>query len=454
LDGRLRFVQELIQATRSEVGKDFPLLLIIDADQFMEGWRTIEDTKIFAKKFEEWGIDAIRCRGGTSINMEYDCITQYFPKGAIAYLAAEVKKVVNIPVTANGKLGDPDVAEKILEDGDADFISMGRPLLADPDLPNKIGTGQADRVRKCVSCNIGCLGNLLLDPGRPLRCTVNPLLGNEEKFKEIGLAAKKKKVVIVGGGPGGMSAALTAAQRGHDVVLFEKTGKLGGGGHFKQACIPPFKQENLYIPEYYEREFNELNNLRVCLNSEVYPEKVMAESPDAVIIATGGSALVPDLPGVDSPNVITYEDALLERKPVGKHAIILGGGSVGCEVGNFLLSKGVRVTILEMLPKLANTVNHATRNSLMGELTKGGAEIITGVRVTSISGNKVNCVKDGKESSVEGDTIVLALGAKPETELYDDLRELVFALHLIGDAKEPRLIMHAVREGFYAAYYL
>jgi pyruvate/2-oxoglutarate dehydrogenase complex dihydrolipoamide dehydrogenase (E3) component len=180
----------------------------------------------------------------------------------------------------------------------------------------------------------------------------------------------------------------------------------------------------------------------------------MAEKPDAVIIATGGSALIPDLPGVDSPNVITYEDALLERKPVGKHAVILGGGSVGCEVGTYLLSKGIRVTILEMLPRLANTVNHATRNSLMGELTRGGAEMIAGVRVTSITENKVNYEKDGNKSSVEGDTIVLALGAKPENQLYEDLRPLAFDLSIIGDAKEPRLIMHAVREGFYAAYYL
>jgi 2-enoate reductase len=346
------------------------------------------------------------------------------------------------------------VAEKILEDGDADFISMGRPLLADPDLPNKIRTGQADRVRKCVSCNIGCLGNLLLDPGRPLRCTVNPLLGNEEKFKEIGPAPKKKKVVVVGGGPAGMSAALTAAQRGHDVLLFEKTGSLGGGGHFKQSCIPPFKQENLYIIEYYEREFKELANIKVCLNSEAYPEQVLAERPDAVIIATGGSALVPDLPGVDSPNVITYEEALLERKPVGDKTVIIGGGSVGCEVGTYLLSKGKKVAILELLPRLANTVNHATRNSLMGELTKGGAEMITGARVTRISGKEVKYVKDGKESSVEGGTIVLALGAKSENKLYEDLKELVFDLRVIGDAKEPRLIMHAVREGFYSGYYL
>jgi 2,4-dienoyl-CoA reductase-like NADH-dependent reductase (Old Yellow Enzyme family)/thioredoxin reductase len=454
LDGRLNFIKELVQATRTEVGKGFPLMMIIDADQFLNGWRTIEETKVIAKKLEEWGIDVIRCRGGTSITMEYDCITQYLPNGAIAHLAAEVKKVVDIPVTANGKLGDPDVAEKILEDGDADFISMGRPLLADPDLPNKIRTGQADRVRKCVSCNIGCLGNLLLDPGRPLRCTVNPVLGNEEKFNEIGTAPNKKKVVIVGAGPAGMSAALTAVRRGHDVVLFEKTGELGGGGHFKQACIPPFKQENLYITEYYEREFKELDNITIHLNSEAYLEKVMGENPDAVIIATGGRALIPDLPGVDSPNVISYEDALLERKAMGKHVVIVGGGSVGCEVASFLGSKGKSVTILEMLTKLASTVNHATRNSLMGELTKYGTETITGAQVKSISENKVNYIKDGKEVTVKCDTIVLAMGAISETKLYDDLRDLFLTVPIIGDASEPRMIMHAVREGFYTAYYL
>lgn len=453
-ESRLRFTHELIQAARQAVGKDFPLMLMIDADQFMEGWRTIEDTKIFAKKFEEWGIDAIRCRGGTSIAMEYDCIPQYLPKGAVAYLAAEVKKVVNMPVIANGKLSDPDVAEKILEEGKADFISIGRGLLADPDLPKKIRTGQADRVRKCLSCNIGCLGNMFMAPIRPFRCTVNPLLGNEERFKEIPRATEKKKVVVVGGGPGGMSAALTAAQRGHDVVLFEKSSQLGGGGQFKLACIPPFKQENLYVPEYYDREFKELDNLQVRFNTEADAEKVMSEKPDAVIVATGSSALIPDLPGVDGLNVITYEDVLLGRKPVGKHAVIVGGGDVGCETGHYLLKKSKQVTILEMLPRLADKVNHPTRNCLIRELTNGGAEMIPGARATSISGNEVNYVKEGKEASVKGDTIVLALGAKPEDQLYNHLEELVFELHLIGDAKEPRQIMHAVREGFYAAYYL
>lgn len=452
--GRLRFNQELIEATRQAVGVDFPIMLMIDADQFTEGWRTIEDTKVLAREFEQWSIDAIRCRGGTSIAMEYDCIPQYLPKGAIAHLAAEVKKVVNIPVIANGKLSDPDVAEKLLEEGKADFISIARGLLADPDLPNKIRTGQVDRVRRCIFCNIGCLGYLMKEPLRSFRCTVNPLLGNEEKFKEIIPAAKKKKVVVVGGGPGGMSAALTAAHRGHEVVMFEKTDKLGGGGQFRLACIPPFKDELFYIPEYYHREFAELNNFNVRFNTEATVDKIMNEKPDAVIIATGSTAAVSNLPGADSPQVITYQDVLCDRNRAGDSVVIIGGGSVGCETALYLLKKGVRVTILEILPRLADKVNHATRNCLMRELTNGGAEMIPGARVTSISMNKVKYEKDGKEADVQADTIVVALGAKAENQIYEQLRELIFDLHLIGDAREPREIIDAVREGFYVAYSL
>ena len=199
-EGRVRFVKEMIQGTRQAVGKDFPIMLMLDADQFAPGWRTIEDTKVIAKLFEEWGIDAIRCRGGTSIQMQYDCVPQYLPKGAVAHLAAEVKKVVNIPVVANGRLYDPDVAEKLLAEGKADFISIARGLLADPDLPNKIRAGKADRVRKCISCNVGCLGNLMLvaDPAVPVHG--KPASGSGRKIPGSPACSERKKVVVVAPG--------------------------------------------------------------------------------------------------------------------------------------------------------------------------------------------------------------------------------------------------------------
>ncbi|MCX5899014.1 MAG: NAD(P)/FAD-dependent oxidoreductase [Proteobacteria bacterium] len=453
-DGRMRFLREMIEGTRQAVGKTFPIMLMLDADQFAPGWRTIEDTKVMAKLFEEWGIDAIRCRGGTSIQMQYDCVPYYLPKGAVAHLAAEVKKAVNIPVIANGRLADPDVAEGLLADGKADFISIARGLLADPDLPNKIRTGRADRVRKCISCNVGCLGNLMLVPIRQFRCTVNPLLGLEEKYREVPPAAKRKKVVVVGAGPGGMAAVLTAAQRGHEVVLFEKADRLGGGGQFSLACIPPFKEELFYIPEYYEREFREFDNVKCCFKTEATAEQVSKEKPDAVIIATGGAAMVPQIPGAQGGSVITYEDVLWQQKPVGSSAVIVGGGEVGCETALYLLKKGVRVTILEMLPRVVPKMNAATRNCLVKELTDGGAAMIAGALVSAIGPGKVTYTKDGKEESVEAEAVVLAIGAKPVDGLYTSLRGLVDNLYVIGDARAPRDIMHAVREGFFTAYYI
>jgi len=292
-------------------------------------------------------------------------------------------------------------------------------------------------------------------PTRGSRCTVNPIFGLEEKFKgDVPPAGTKKKVVVVGGGPAGMSAALTTAQRGHDVVLLEKSGELGGGGEFRLSTIPPSKQENLYLPEYYRKEFADLKNITVHFNTEADAKRVMQEKPDAVIIATGASALIPGLPGADDRSLLTYADVLLEKETVGSQVVVVGGGNVGCEVANYLLKKGKRVSILEVLPRLANEVNRATRNCLMRELTEGGVEMITEAEVKSVSGKKVDYVKDGKELSIAGDTIVLAVGAKAENQLYKDLGDKIDDLHVIGDAKEPGQIMNAVKDGFYAGYYL
>jgi thioredoxin reductase len=334
------------------------------------------------------------------------------------------------------------------------LVAIGRALIADPDLPNKVRTGSADRVRKCISCNIGCLGQVTLVPRKTSRCSVNPLFGVEERFRNTGPALEKKKVVIVGAGPAGMSAALTACQRGHDVVLFEKAGNPGGGGQFKLSTIPPFKQETFYIPEFYEREFSAINNLKVQCNTEATVENVCHENPDSVIIATGAGALRPELPGAENPEVLTYEDVLLEKKAVGNHSIILGGGNIGCETALYLLKKGTRVTILEMCHRFLDNVELSTRNTLLKELKEAGAEMIDSALATTLTAHEVCYIKDGKEVKIEGDTIVLAVGSKPVNSLYYDLSRKIVSLHLIGDAKDPRQIMHAVSEGFYAAYYL
>jgi len=453
-EGRMQFSKELIQATRAAVGKNFPIIYMFDPDHFTTGLRTLEDGVEIAKAVAGFGVDAIRARGGGWAKVEYEIPNMYLPEGTDVHLAEAIKKAVDIPVIAGGKLGNPDLAESVLKEGKADLVAIGRALIADPDWPVKVRTGNADRVRKCISCNIGCLGRVTMVPRKLSRCSVNPLFGNDEKFRNTGPAAEKKKVAVVGGGPAGMSAALCACHRGHDVVLFERSGKLGGGGQFHLSTIPPFKQETLYIPQYYEREFAEVDTLTLKLNTEADAAAIMQEAPDAVIIATGARALVPGIPGADGPETLTYEDVLLENKKVDGSAVVIGGGNVGCETALYLIKKGVKVTILEMCPRLLDNVETSTRNTLLKELKEGGAEMLDKAAVTAVNGNDVRYVREGEEKTIHADTIVIAAGSKPDDSLYFDLCDKVANLHIVGDAKDPRQIMHAVSEGFYAAYYL
>ena len=222
------------------------------------------------------------------------------------------------------------------------------------------------------------------------------------------------------------------------------------------ACLAPFKQDNSLVTEYYAREFAEQKNIKIQFNTEVSVKQVMAETPDAVIIATGGRPLMPEIPGMDSPNVVNYQDVLLDQNPVGDHVVIIGGGNIGCEVAlELLINQGKKVTILEQLYRLADNVEIASRNCMLEELERAGAVMVTSARATNISENGVSYLCDGKAVTIQGDSIVLATGSKSESQLFEDLRyQMLPNLHIIGDAKQPRQIIDAISEGFYAAYYL
>jgi len=453
LESRLTFWKELIQATRVAVGKDFPIILLYDPDYYTPGLRNREESQLIARKAEEWGVDAIRARGGGWAKTEFEIPNMYVPAGFNVSLAAAIKEVVNVPVIAGGKLGNPDLAESVLAEGKADLLAIGRALIADPDWVNKVKSGQKDRIRKCISCNIGCLGRVTLVPRKASRCTVNPLFGVAEKFRHITPAISKKKVAVIGGGPAGMSAALTAAQRGHTVVLFEKTSKLGGGGSFNLATLPPCKEDLAFIPEYYEREFKELENITVNLNTEANLASVLEEKADVVIVATGSHAMDCNLPVTNGTRLLNYEDVLLGGKQIGETVAIIGGGEIGGEVALHLTKKGHKVTILEQLWRMLDDVEHSTRNAMLTALNDGNVKQIVNAKVISISDKTVTYINGENTEHIEAESIVTCLGSAPENQLFYELNDCVVNLRLVGDANQPRQIMQAVSEGFYAGFY-
>jgi len=356
---------------------------------------------------------------------------------------------VKIPVMAVGRLDDPELAERILLEGKADFIGIGRGFIADPDWPQKVADGRVEEIRRCLSCN-DC--RITIHTPHPIRCTVNPVAGREGKYDSLQPAAPQKKVVIVGGGPAGMEAARVAALRGHRVILLEKERELGG--MLKVAAAPPHKDILLTIPAYYSRALKRLG-VEVRLERMATAESILQENPDAVILATGARALIPEIPRVNSKMVVNALDVLSGKEETGEEVVVAGGGFVGCEVANFLARQNKRVTIVDMLDTLGLDMDSWIWVSLSAELAEKKVKILTSVKIDAITEEGLILFdKSGNKIFQKADTIVLALGMKAVNDLSRDLNGRIKALCTIGDGKEPRRILDAVWEGFVASWKL
>ncbi|MFO8101329.1 MAG: FAD-dependent oxidoreductase [Dehalococcoidia bacterium] len=451
IEGRLTFALEVIENIRRKAGKDFPLIIRISGDELAPGGRNIRETQYIAPRLVEAGVNAFHVSAGSMPQTSWRIMPPTgTPLGINVPLAADLKKVVDVPVMAVGRINHPLVAEDILQRGEADITVMGRALIADPDFPNKALERRFEDIAPCLACGNGCSGRKV---GTDLTCVVNPTVGKEDEMLPLEPASQPKKVMVIGGGPGGLEAARISALRGHQVTLYEKEASIGG--QFRLAAVPPMKQELTRLIRYFEVQL-EKAGVEVRLNTEVTPELVEEVKPDVAIIATGAESLILNIPGIDGKRVVTAHQVLAGEisLPRGK-VLVIGGGLVGLETAEYLASPGdnpiigrTEVTIIEMLSEVGLDMSPEVRVLSMQKLRESGAQILTSTKVEEFLEDGVVVSRNGQKETITGmKRIVLAMGARPVEVLSAKLKGKVNEVHVIGDAKAARRALEAIAEG-------
>ena len=447
LENRARFLMMALDAVREGVGPRFPIEIRISGDDLTEIGLGMEDCVKVAQMVED-KVDLYNVSCGNHEDPDMFCRTHpsaFFKRGVNVYLAAEIKKHVSKPVACVGSLNDPAQMEEIIATGQADIVEIGRALLADPYLAKKALEGNADDITPCLRC-YECFGET--SKSETVKCTVNPTMGQQLPEKNRTAAPERlKKVLIAGGGPAGMEAAITAANRGHDVTLVEKSDKLGG--NLYPAGAPYFKEDIIKLCKVMVKRVEEAG-VKVVLNTEVTPEYVECFNPDALFVAIGSNELRPPIKGMDLPHVIMAIDAELHPEKLGKKVAIMGGGLVGGEAAVSFHHEGKECSIIEMKSKVAEEVNSFYRGGLMPEIEKS-ATCYVNTKVKEIIPTGVLCEKDGEEFIIEADSVVCALGFRAPYDKVDALCDKVDEYYIIGDCKNVGQIYHATNEAYYAA---
>ncbi|MFO7928498.1 MAG: FAD-dependent oxidoreductase [Candidatus Humimicrobiaceae bacterium] len=445
--GRMRFIKEIFARSRELVGEDFPITVRISGDELRPGGIDMHLAREIAQYLEELGAAALSVSAQMYPYVR-TCPNMFHKPGINVYLAENVKEVVSIPVMTAGRINTPELAEEILSSGKADMVCMGRVLLADPDFPKKAQEGKTDEIITCIACNKGCHDRNAED--RAVKCTLNPETGREGTFK-ITPAKKKKKVMVIGGGPGGMEAARVATLRGHDVDLYDQNNELGG--RLILASVPPNKDGYYEAVEYFKREIKR-HNIKVHLGVKVDREKIEKEKPDTVILATGASTLMPNIPCEDKTCLVDSDDILAGKKTAGERVVVIGGGAVGAETAHYLMRTAQReVFLLEMLPEIAQDMSTEVRVTFLREIKKEpDLKVLTNTKVVNIGRDSISVERDSEVDIIDSvDTIILATGALPNNELAEDLKDCKIDFYTVGDACEARDATRAIYEGAKAA---
>jgi NADPH-dependent 2,4-dienoyl-CoA reductase/sulfur reductase-like enzyme len=449
LPSRSHFLVEVISAVREAVGVEFPIILRLSADEMAEGGITIDDTVFYAQRAEQAGVDALHISAGSQLSRKPVSIAPMaFPPGFLVGYADTIRHHVRIPVIAVGRINDPQLAEKVLIEGKADLVAMGRALIADPELPAKAKTGQEERIRKCLACNYCIESNIQM--ARPLRCAVNARAGRENELPSRP-SASTKQIWVIGGGPAGMEAARVAREKGHEVRLYERSQKLGG--QILAASRPPFKSGLMDLVLFLEGELRRLS-VEIKLGHKAPHPTENIGLPDVVVIATGSCPSFPDIPGISSKNTMTALHLLSDNGKTGQQVIVLGGERVGVEVAACLAKQGKEVTITRRQKRLAEKMVPSLRRIFLDFLRDHAVKIYTGVEYVELREKGLVIRQEGNELLLPAETVVLATGSEPVREVHEEWERAGVKTIAVGDCVEPRDIASAIREGFEAAWAL
>jgi len=447
LEGRMRFFCEIVSSSRKRLGADYPIICRIDAEEFVDGGISIDESCSVAAGLEASGANAIHVSVNTTPVVSSKEIVSNVPAissppGTWINLAAQIKASCKIPVIAVGKIHSSDLAEQTLESGKADLIAVGRQLIADPQWPEKVEQGRLDEIRPCICCN--CCLREVTRRKFPMVCAVNPEAGREG-FKKAG-TEKSKRTLIIGSGPAGMQAAITAAERGHDVEVWESGND--SGGQLRIAAIPPGKELLSKLADYMKHETVRLN-VPIRYERHWTHDDVEQFDPDTIILATGSRDGLIDIPGIESEIMKTARDVLLQKAEIGKRVLIVGGGAVGCEVADFLSTSDKKITLIEQTSRLAEEMDPVRCRILLARLREASVRLLLNVSLIAIRPEGAMVIRlDGKTEAIEVDTVVLATAPKPNREILKKVENLAPEVFVIGDAMRPRKILDAITEGW------
>ncbi len=442
IENKARFAIEILQAVRRAVGTAYPVWIRLNAREYdVENGVTIEETKRVVPLLVDAGAQAIHVSAYGAGSYSTKAPLPDTP-GFLLPLAAEVKKITTVPVLAVGRLS-LEIGEQAVIDGKADLITLGRRLIADPEIPNKTRDGRLDDIQPCIGCMV-CIEKMS-STGRGMACSINPVAGKETEYRILP-ATRKKTVAVVGGGPAGIEAAIVSALKGHKVVLFEKENRLGGV--LNVAALPPNKVDIVPWIKYLEQQIKKAG-VEIRLGVETTWEDLKEIHADAVVIATGGIPLIPEIPGLNARNAVTAQDVLFGKVKTGQNVVILGGGLVGCETGHYLASRGAKVTIIEVLGRMAGEMGPMVRRRLMDGLREYHANMLVNTKCIEIKPGEVTILTgEGLRSKITADTIVIAVGYKKNDTLLQSLQGKIPELYCIGDAAQPRGIIDATNDGY------